>query len=113
MQLGDLAVIRKYQPRDRLRKVIQTLIQVRRGIGRRRSEAFSEFVRLASTLMLQVGLEAEQEDFVGRPHYQCVEGNGYRSENKLGSFDSLLDRLFIPWPQHRGAFGDGRGPADE
>ncbi len=69
--------MRKIQPSDRLRKEIQTFFQDM-GSAEDGAQALSELVRLASTLMVQEGLEAEQTDFVGRLHYQRGEGNGYR-----------------------------------
>ena len=67
------------------------------------AQALSEIVRWASTLMVQEGLEAEQADFVGRPHYQRGEGNGYRSGYKPGHLDTAEGRLEIDLPQVREA----------
>ncbi len=94
--------MRKIQPSDRLRKEIQTFFQDM-GSAEDGAQALSELVRLASTLMVQEGLEAEQADFVGRPHYQRGEGNGYRSGYKPGHLDTAEGRLRIDLPQVRQA----------
>ena len=69
------------QPSDRLRKEIQTFFQDM-GSADNGAEALSEFVRMASTFMVQEGLEAEQADFVGHERYERGERNGYRSGYK-------------------------------
>ena len=94
--------MRKIQPSDRLRKEIQNFFQDM-GSAEDGAQALSEIVRLASTLMVQEGLEAEQADFVGRPHYQRGEGNGYRSGYKPGYLDTAEGRLEIDLPQVREA----------
>ena len=73
------------------------------GSAHNGAQALSELVRLASTLMVQEGLEAEQADFVGRPHYQRGEGNGYRSGYKPGHVDTAEGRLQMELPQVRDA----------
>ena len=94
--------MRKVQPSDRLRKEIQTFFE---GMGSldNGAEALSELVRLASTLMVQEGLEAEQADFVGRERYQRGERNGYRSGYKPGKLDTAEGRLQVDVPQIRDA----------
>ena len=94
--------MRKIQPSDRLRKEIQNFFQ-EMGTAEDGAQALSQIVRLASTLMVQEGLEAEQADFVGRPHYQRGEGNGYRSGYKPGHLDTAEGRLEIDRPQVREA----------
>ena len=67
------------------------------------AEALSELVRMASTLMVQEGLEAEQADFVGRERYERGERNGYRSGYKPGKLDTAEGRLSVALPQVRDA----------
>jgi len=94
--------MRKVQPSDRLRKEIQAFFQDT-GAAADGAEALSELVRLASTLMVQEGLEAEQADFVGRERYQRGERNGYRSGYKPGKLDTAEGRLSLDLPQVRDA----------
>ena len=60
------------QPSDRLRKEIRTFFQDM-GSADNGAEALSELVRMASTFMVQQGLEAEQADFVGRERLSGVK----------------------------------------
>ena len=90
------------QPSDRLRKEIQTFFQDM-GSADNGAEALSELVRLASTLMVQEGLEAEQADFVGRERYERGERNGYRSGYKPGKLDTAEGRVSVALPQVRDA----------
>ena len=92
----------KVQPSDRLRKEIRSFLQDM-GSASNGAEALSELVRLATTLMVQEGLEAEQTDYVGREHYQRGEGNGYRSGYKPGHLDTAEGRVNIDLPQIRDA----------
>ena len=95
--------MRKIQPSDRLRKEIQTFFKDM-GSAEDGAQALPyELVRLASTLMVQEGLEAEQADFVGRPHYQRGQGNGYRSGYKPEHVDTAEGRLAMDLPQVRDA----------
>jgi len=94
--------MRKVQPSDRLRKEVQTFFQDM-GSADNGAEALSELVRLASTLMVQEGLEAEQADFVGRERYERGERNGYRSGYKPGRLDTAEGRLQVELPQVRDA----------
>ena len=58
---------------------------------------------MASTFMVQEGLEAEQADFVGRERYERGERNGYRSGYKPGKLDTAEGRLSVALPQVRDA----------
>ena len=59
----------KVQPSEELRKGIHAFPQnmVTADSG---AEALTQLVRLATGLMVQQGLEAEQADFIGRDHYE-------------------------------------------
>ena len=92
----------KVQPSDRLRKEIRTFLQDMGSVSNG-AEALSELVRLATTLMVQEGLEAEQADHIGRQRYERGEGNGYRSGYKPGHLDTAEGRLNIDLPQIRDA----------
>ena len=92
----------KVQPSDRLRKEIRSFLQ-NMGSASNGAEALSELVRLATTLMVQEGPEAEQTDYVGREHYQRGEGNGYRSGYKPDHLDTAEGRVNIDLPRIRDA----------
>ena len=92
----------KVQPSERLRKEIKAFLEDM-GSASNGAEALSELVRLATTLMVQEGLEAEQADFVGREHYERRERRGYRSGYKPGRLDTAEGRVKIDLPQIRDA----------
>ena len=93
---------RSYQPSDRLRKEIRAFFQDL-GSADHGAAALRELVRMASTLMVQEGLEAEQADVVGRERYERGERNGYRSGYKPGKLDSAEGRVSVALPQVRDA----------
>ena len=83
--------MQKVQPSDRLRKEIQAFFQDL-GSADHGAAALNELVLMASTLMVQEGLEAEQADVVGRQRYERGERNGYRSGYKPGKLDTAEGR---------------------
>ena len=126
-QEGIHAVMQNVQPSDPASQRDSDVFQDM-GSADNGAEALSELVRMASTLMVQEGLEAEQADFVGRERYERGERNGYRngylSGYKPGKLDTAEGRLSVALPQVRDAQqpfrsnlfdllkGDSQMPAD-
>ncbi len=92
----------KVQPSESLRKEVRAFLQDMASADSG-ADALSELVRLATGLMVQQGLEAEQADFIGRQHYERGERQGYRSGYRPGHLDTAEGRVEVEVPQVRGA----------
>ena len=93
--------MRKIAPSDRLREELRAFLRSAGEAGDGGS-ALSELVRLATTLIAQEGLEAEQRDFIGRERYERGERHGWRSGYKPGRLDTAEGRIELDLPQVRG-----------
>lgn len=84
--------------REEVRSFLRTAAQSRDG-----GAALSELVRLATALIAQEGLEAEQRDFIGRDRYERGPRRGHRSGYKPGRVDTAEGRIALELPQVREA----------
>lgn len=94
--------MRKIAPSERLREELRAFFGDAGEAGSGK-EALTELVRLATTLIAQEGLEAEQRDFIGRERYERGERRGYRSGCRPGRLDTAEGRVSVEVPQVRGA----------
>lgn len=94
-------------PSQRLREEVRSFLRsaMRAGDGR---GALTELVRLATALIAQEGLEAEQRDFIGRDRYERGPRHGRRSGYKPGRVDTAEGRIPLELPQVRDAGGPYR-----
>ncbi|GIW50965.1 MAG: IS256 family transposase [Gemmatimonadales bacterium] len=91
-------IARSEQLREALRDFIRDMSEVANS-----EEVLSELVRLATGLIVQESLEAEQRDFIGRARYERGERRGWRSGYERGCLDTAEGRVEVALPQVRGA----------
>lgn len=74
------------------------------GTDRGAAHPLDSFIRLGARYLLQVGLEQEVAEFLGRAHYQrgARERLGYRNGYKARHFNSVQGKLQVAIPQVRG-----------
>jgi transposase-like protein len=94
--------MRRIAPSERLREELAVFLRDAGEAGDGR-EALSELVRLATRLIAQEGMEAEQRDFIGRERYERGERRGWRSGYKPGRLDTAEGRVHVALPQVRGS----------
>jgi len=94
--------MRKIAPSERLREEMRSFFSSMGGVESA-EHALSELVRMATGVIAQEGLEAEQRDFIGRERYERGERRGYRSGYERGVLDTAEGRVEIALPQVRGA----------
>ena len=99
---GDHAVMSKVLPSEEQRNQLQAFFQ-QLGSQEDGAEALSQLVRMATQLIVQEALEAEQTDFIGRGHYERGEGQGHRSGYVDGHLDTAEGRVSVQRPQVRDA----------
>lgn len=87
----------KIAPSERLREELRRFLREMGGVESAR-EALSELVQLATSLITQEGLEAEQRDFIGRERYERGERRGYRSGYERGHLDTAEGRIGVALP---------------
>jgi transposase-like protein len=96
--------MKKIAPSHRLREELRSFSFLQEaGDAGEGAHGLSELVRLATTLITQQGLEAEQRDFIGRERYERGARRGYRSGYKPGRMDTAQGRIAVALPQVRGA----------
>jgi putative transposase len=94
--------MKKIPPSVGLRKQISEYVDNLHGVDNG-SQALSELVKMASELIIQQGLESEQQDFIGQRHYERGPRVGYRSGYEPGYLDTAEGRLSVSLPQVRDA----------
>lgn len=93
----------KVAPSARMRDDLRALTTGMGSDVEEGSQALSELVRRAATLVVQEAMEAEQRDFIGRERYERGERRGYRSGYTPGRLDTAEGRLLVERPQVRSA----------
>jgi hypothetical protein len=85
---SQAAMRRKIAPSNRLKEELRSYLRDAGEAGEG-ANGLSELVRLATALITQEGLEAEQRDFIGRDRYERGERRGWTSPG-------LVDTGFKP-----------------
>ena len=85
----------------RTRKRIEELMDGMTGSA----DARSEFVKLATRLLLEESGEAEARDAVGREYYRHGEGHGHRNGYRTARLQSVEGPIEFAVPQVRGLRG--------
>ena len=89
----------KIPPSQRIKQELEELFQGQGALG----HPLDNFVRLGARYMLQVALEEEVEDFLGRAHYRrgSRQRNGWRNGYEPGKVKTAEGLLEVDLPQLR------------
>ncbi len=95
--------MKRIPPSRKMRQEIEELLSGHEAEG----HPLDNFVRLGARYMLQVALEQEVEDYLGRAHYRrgSRRKEGWRNGYELGNLKTADGLLQVGLPQLRGTEG--------